>query len=166
MEVLWGLCKPVLCARKDLESSFHRCVAPVKLVQACLSAGTVWHRRFNRRGGAEMHVQASLSAWKDLESTFHHCWSLVRLVQTCLCVWNVWHSHFNHSVGPVKLVQACLCAWKYLESSFHHCWGTVRLMQACFMCQERSRLQFLPLCKSCNARTSLFKCGKGVISPS
>ena len=27
-----------LCARKDLESSFHRCGGPVKLVQACLRA--------------------------------------------------------------------------------------------------------------------------------
>ena len=68
------LVQACLCARKYLESSFHHCVAPVKLVQACLGAGTVWHRRFNRRRGAEMHVQACLSAWKDLESSFHHCW--------------------------------------------------------------------------------------------
>ena len=27
-----------LCARKDLESSFHHCAGPVKLVQACLRA--------------------------------------------------------------------------------------------------------------------------------
>ena len=27
-----------LGARKDLESSFHNCVGPVKLVQACFSA--------------------------------------------------------------------------------------------------------------------------------
>ena len=30
-----------LCARKDLESVFHNCVSPVKLVQACLSAENV-----------------------------------------------------------------------------------------------------------------------------
>ena len=30
-----------LCARKDLENSFHHCGGPVKLVQACLSSGKV-----------------------------------------------------------------------------------------------------------------------------
>ena len=47
--------------RKDLESGFHQCAGPVKLVQACLSTR------------------------KDRESSFHHCGGPVRLVQACLC---------------------------------------------------------------------------------
>ena len=35
------LVQACLCARKDLESGFHNCVGPVKLVQACLSAENV-----------------------------------------------------------------------------------------------------------------------------
>ena len=31
--------KACLSAREDRESSFHRCGGPVRLVQACLSAG-------------------------------------------------------------------------------------------------------------------------------
>ena len=46
MEVLRCSC---LCARKELESSFHDCGGPVKL------------------------VQARLCARKDLESSFHQC---------------------------------------------------------------------------------------------
>ena len=59
-----------LSARKDVESSFHNCVSPVKLVQACLCAGNTLQRRFNRRRGAVKHVQACLSARNDLEAIF------------------------------------------------------------------------------------------------
>ena len=44
-----------LCARKDLESSFHHCAGPVKIVQACLCARKV------------------------LESGFHHCTAPAKL---------------------------------------------------------------------------------------
>ena len=74
-----------LCATKDLQSSFHHCGGPVKLIQACLSAGNVGHRRFNRRGGAVKHVLGCLCARKDLESRFHHCGGPVKLVHACFC---------------------------------------------------------------------------------
>ena len=73
-----------LSARKDVESSFHNCGSPVKLVQACLCAGNTLQRRFNRRRGAVKHVQACLSATKDLESSFHHCGDPVQPVKACL----------------------------------------------------------------------------------
>ena len=69
-----------LSARKDLESSFHHCGSPMKLVQACLNAGKVC---FKRRGSAMKHVQACLSARKDLESSFNHCGGPVKLLQAC-----------------------------------------------------------------------------------
>ena len=56
MHVLGGL-----SASKDLESSFHHCGSPVKLVHACLSTR------------------------KELESCFHHCGGPLMLVQSCLC---------------------------------------------------------------------------------
>ena len=74
-----------LSAKKDLESSFHHCGSPVKLVQACLCAGSTLQRRFNRRRDAMKQVQACLNARKDLESSFHHCGGPVKLVQACLC---------------------------------------------------------------------------------
>ena len=73
-----------LCARKDLGSSFYNCASPVKLVQACLSAGNVSQIRFNRRECTVKLVQAYISVRKDLESSYHHSGSLVRLVQACL----------------------------------------------------------------------------------
>ena len=33
------LMQTCLSVRKELEASFHRCVGPVRLVQACLCAG-------------------------------------------------------------------------------------------------------------------------------
>ena len=51
------LVQACLGARKDLESSFHHCGGPVKLVQACL-----------------------LSARKDPESSLHRCCGPVKLV--------------------------------------------------------------------------------------
>ena len=50
------LVQTCLCARKDRESSFHRCGGPVKLAEDCLSAR------------------------KNLESSFHHCGGAVNLV--------------------------------------------------------------------------------------
>ena len=35
-----------LSVRKDLESSFHRCGGPVRIVQACLNAGKFWKAVF------------------------------------------------------------------------------------------------------------------------
>ena len=161
---------------ENLERSFHRWWGPLRLVEACLLARK---DRFICRG----------SAVKDVQACWRACWCSVRLVQACLCAWKVWHCRFNHSIRPVKLVQACLSVRKKLESRFHHCgspvkhlqtslrarkdlesWfhhcgSPVRLVQDYFMCQQRSRKQFSPLCSSCEARTSLFKCGNGVTSP-
>ena len=74
-----------LSARKDVESSFHHCGSPVKLVQGCLYAGNTLQRCFKRRRGAVNHVQACLSARNDLESSFHHFGGPVKLVQACFC---------------------------------------------------------------------------------
>ena len=70
--------------RKDVESSFHHCGSPVKLVQACLCAGNTLQCHLYRRGRAVKQVKACLSARKDRESSFHHCGSPVKLVQACL----------------------------------------------------------------------------------
>ena len=51
-----------LSVRKDLESRFHRCGGPVRIVQACL------------------------------ESSFHHCGGHVKIVQACLCARKVLES--------------------------------------------------------------------------
>ena len=74
-----------LSARKDVESSFHHCGGPVKLVQASLCAENTLQRRFKNRGGAFKHLQSWLSTSKHVESSFHHCGSPVKLVQACLC---------------------------------------------------------------------------------
>ena len=47
-----------LSARKNGESSFHKCGGPVKLEETCLYAGNTLQRRFSRRGGALEHMQA------------------------------------------------------------------------------------------------------------
>ena len=64
----------------------------------------------------------------------------------------------------MKHVQACLSAREDRENSFHHCGGLLRLVQACFMSQGISRKQFSPLWRSCEARASLFMCGKDLIT--
>ena len=74
-----------ISARKDVESSFHHCGDPVKLVQACLCGENTLQRTFNRRGYAVKHVQACLSASKDGECSSYHCGGPVKLVQACLC---------------------------------------------------------------------------------
>ena len=48
----------------------------------------------------------------------------------------------------MKLVHASLSGRKDLESSFNHSGGPVKLQ---FKCQQRSRMQFSPLWKSCGA---------------
>ena len=111
------------------------------------------------------HVLAYLCARKDLESNFHHCGGPVKLVQACLYTRKDLESSLHHSWGPVRLVQACLRGRKDLESWFHRRGSPVRLVQDCFMCQQRSRKQFSPLCSSCEVRTSLCKCGKCGTSP-
>ena len=62
-----------LCAGKDLESSFHHCAGPVKLVQACLRARKNQQSCFQHCAGAVKLVQACLRAWKDRQSSFHRC---------------------------------------------------------------------------------------------
>ena len=69
-----------LSRRKEREISFHHCGGPVMLVQACIHAGKILQRRFNRRGGAFKAVLAFLSSSKDRESSFHHCRGPVKLV--------------------------------------------------------------------------------------
>ena len=59
-----------LSVRKDLESSFHHCGSPVKL------------------------VQAGLRARKSIESSFHRCVGPVKLVQECLCARKTWQKPF------------------------------------------------------------------------
>ena len=54
----------------------------MSLVQAFLCEGKT---RFNLRGSAVKHVEASVSAREDRESSFHRCGGAVRLVQACLC---------------------------------------------------------------------------------
>ena len=67
-----------LSVRKDLESSFHHCGSPVKLVQAFVCA----EKTYDLRVGAVKHVQACLSFRKDLESIFYPPWT--SCVQACL----------------------------------------------------------------------------------
>ena len=59
----------------------------------------------------------------------------------------------------MKHVQACLCPSKDLESNFNH-FGCPVAGPTLFKYQERSRKQFSPLCRSCNARGNLFMCVK------
>ena len=94
-----------LSASKHVESSFHHCGSPVKLVQACLFARNTLQRRFNHRRGAVEHVQTCLSARKDVESSFHHFEGPVKLVEACLCAENTLQRRFNRRGGAVK--QAC-----------------------------------------------------------
>ena len=80
----------------------------------------------------------------------------MKLVQPCLSAGNVRQSRrFNHVGGPVMLVQASLSARRDLESGFHHCGGPVKLVLASLMCQERSRKQFSPPWRSCEALAGL-----------
>ena len=106
-----------MCQERSRKQCF---TVPVKLVQPCLSAGMVWHRLFNPRGGAVKYVQACVSAWKDLESSFHHRWGPVKLVQACLSV----------RKEPEGIPCSQLEARRDLESSFHHCGSPVRLINA------------------------------------
>ena len=54
-----GLVQVSLSARKDLESSLHRCGCPVKLLHACLSVRKDLDSSFHPCGGHVKHVQAS-----------------------------------------------------------------------------------------------------------
>ena len=65
----------------------------------------------------------------------------------------------------MKHVQACLSARKDIESSFYHSGGPAEASASLFKCLERYRKQFSLLLRSCEARASLFMCGKGVTSP-
>ena len=69
----------LLSSRKDVESSFHHCGGPVKLVQACLCVGSTIQRRFQRRRRAVNHVHACGSADKDGETVF--------TTEQVLCCW-------------------------------------------------------------------------------
>ena len=63
-------------SRKDVESRFHHCGSPVKLVQACSYARNTIQRRFHRRRG---HVQACGSANEDGKTVF--------TTEEVLCSW-------------------------------------------------------------------------------
>ena len=54
----------------------------MSLMQACLCEGKT---RFNHRGSAVKHVEASVSARAYRQSSFHCYGGPVRLVQACLC---------------------------------------------------------------------------------
>ena len=54
----------------------------MSLVQACLCEGKT---RFNPRGSAVNHVEASVRPRAYRESSFQRCGGPVRLVQACLC---------------------------------------------------------------------------------
>ena len=56
----------------------------------------------------------------------------------------------------MKLVQACLNARGDQESIFCRLWRSWEACAGLFKCQERWRKQFSPLCRSCEARASLF----------
>ena len=59
-------------ASKDLESIFHHCGGPVKLVHSCFSARKDLESGFHRCGGPVKLKLACFSARKDPESSFHH----------------------------------------------------------------------------------------------
>ena len=106
----------------------------MKLVQACLCAKKTLQPRFNCRGGDLKHVQACLRSSKDGESIFHHCKSPVKLVQACLWAGNTLQRHLN------RLKMSC------------------EARGGLFKCQLKSRNQFSPLWKSCEARKRLCMC--------
>ena len=54
----------------------------MSLMQACLCEGKT---RFNHRGSAVKHVEASVSARAYRQSSFHRCGGPVKVVQACLC---------------------------------------------------------------------------------
>ena len=55
-----------------IESSFHHCAGPVKLVQTSLGDMKDMERIFHRCGSLAKLVQASLGVRNDVESIFHH----------------------------------------------------------------------------------------------
>ena len=58
----------------------------------------------------------------------------------------------------MKLVQACLNARGDEESIFYLVWRCCEARAGLFKSQERLRKQISPLCRSCEACASLFKC--------
>ena len=72
-----------LCARKDVESSFHGCGRPVKFVQASVSAREDQfmstkdlESSFDHWGAPMKLVHASFSGSKAAEGRFYH-WDVV-----------------------------------------------------------------------------------------
>ena len=129
-----------LSASKDGESRFHYYGSHVKLVQACLWAGSTLQRHFNRRGGSVKHVQACLSAIKEGESSFLYCGSPVSWCKPVYGRKTPCMRNLNRQGGAVKHVQACLSASIDEEGSFHH-W------------------------RSCEGRANLLMCGKHHTTP-
>ena len=129
-----------LRAMENRESRFLRGEGPVKLVQACLYAGTTWWRRFNLLGLAVKHVEACLSSRDDRESSFHRCGGRESLVQACLCARN-----------PCKAV---LTTEEMLWSTCRPVWVPGKIEKA-----------FFSTVVSYEARASLFMCGKDLITP-
>ena len=80
-------------------------------------------------------------------------------VQACLCDREDRDSSFHRCLGPLWLVEACLCAPFYPPRGYGDARGGL------FQCQGRSRKQFSPLWKSCEARACLFMCGKDLAKP-
>ena len=174
MRFLWSSWKPVLCARKDLESTFHRCGGCVKLVKACLCASKDLESSFHQFVCPVKLVQFLFVCGKGVPLPFYLPWKcsegrtglLKCLLKSSearrslfMCV-KCLTQQFIHSIGPVKLVQACLCARNDLESGFHHYGGSARLVQACLSVRKELESSFnVEACfMSCEARASLFKC--------
>ena len=113
------------------------------LVLACLGAVEARQTSFYRCGVPAKLVQDSLRAWKDRESSFHHSGGHLKHVNACLSDREARESSFYHCRLHVNLI-----------FSLYHLGDSVKLFCAWLnKCQERSRMQFPPLQKSCDART-------------
>ena len=55
-------------------------------------------------------------------------------------------------------MQVCLSGWKVGQSHCNHCGGPVKLVQASLNARGDEESIFSLLCRSCEARASLFKC--------
>ena len=173
----------------DIEISFNHCWGVVKLVHASLSVRKDPECRFYDSRGSVKLMKASLHVWKDIESCFPHCGGVVNLVRTSLCIRNDSENSFLCCGGLVKLFYVCLSGgpvfllggslkvvpttvkvlWR-LDSLL---WVAGMLLRAIFttvavlcrlftsVCQNRFRMQFSPMWRSCEASACLIECQNG-----
>ena len=141
------------------------CAGPVRLVELCLSAGKVWHRRSNGRGDAVKHVQACLSTWERSRTEFspllkssESCWSLsISQERPGMRFSPLWRSYES---------RASLFMWQERSTKqFSPLWRSCEARASLLKCLKRSRKQFPPLLRSCGARASLFMSMKGPTHP-